>query len=158
MIRLLPHSLSAVRLILALAVTVKSPFSEKWVMFAIILGIITDIADGMVARRLGVVSNLGFWLDSIADIVCFGLLLSTYLLVAVSSSSFVAATLMIYSLGRTSWRQAKQWGPPLPVVGITATITAQFIDLGGSLAILLTAMFMGLWEMRANSQGNYPFS
>ena len=136
-----------VRLILALGVMVGKPFSAEWVTLAIIVGIITDIADGYVARRLRVVSNIGFMLDSIADIVCFGVLLFFYLLIVVPSSSFVAVTLLTYSLGRTSWRNAKQWGPPLPVIGVTATIAAQLLGLWASLTVLLAAILIWFCEI-----------
>lgn len=44
----------------------------QWAMLMIIIGAIFDFFDGMVARALDVSSNIGKELDSLADIVTFG--------------------------------------------------------------------------------------
>ena len=44
----------------------------QWAVLMIIIGAIFDFFDGMVARALGVSSNIGKELDSLADIVTFG--------------------------------------------------------------------------------------
>ncbi len=41
-------------------------------VFAVVLGLITDILDGMVARRLNTNSKFGATFDQLADLTCFG--------------------------------------------------------------------------------------
>ncbi len=44
----------------------------KWAAFCIILGAVADLFDGAAARALGVAGPLGIQLDSLADVVTFG--------------------------------------------------------------------------------------
>jgi len=44
----------------------------QWAVLMIIIGAVFDFFDGMVARALGVSSNIGKELDSLADVVTFG--------------------------------------------------------------------------------------
>ncbi|QTN38634.1 CDP-diacylglycerol--serine O-phosphatidyltransferase [Cryomorphaceae bacterium] len=44
----------------------------KWAAFCIILGALADLFDGAAARALGVAGPLGVQLDSLADVVTFG--------------------------------------------------------------------------------------
>lgn len=59
----------------ALAIVfILSPYGEvRWGVYLIVLAAIFDFFDGMVARSLGVTSPIGKDLDSLADVVSFGL-------------------------------------------------------------------------------------
>lgn len=58
-----------------------------WVAFFIGLGLFADFMDGLIARRLGVSGNLGKELDSLADMVTFGLV-PGFMLFHMLSASF----------------------------------------------------------------------
>lgn len=45
----------------------------EWAAFFFLIGVICDFLDGLVARKMGVQSELGIQLDSLADMVTSGL-------------------------------------------------------------------------------------
>ena len=51
----------------------------QWAVLMIVIGAVFDFFDGMVARALGVSSNIGKELDSLADVVTFGVAPSSIL-------------------------------------------------------------------------------
>ncbi|WP_370588508.1 phosphatidylcholine/phosphatidylserine synthase [Robiginitalea sp. SC105] len=94
----------------------------EWAAAFFLMGVICDFLDGLVARKLGVQSDLGIQLDSLADLVTSGLvpglvmcqLLGMSLSGGWSSSSFFAEAL---SFG--DWPHA--W---LPFAGLAITLSS----------------------------------
>lgn len=69
----IPNSLTCCNLICGCMATGAAFYGNyQWAVLMIIIGAIFDFFDGMVARALGVSSNIGKELDSLADIVTFG--------------------------------------------------------------------------------------
>jgi len=68
------------------------------IYFVLISGIF-DVLDGLVARLLGVASEIGKQLDSLADLISFGLLPSFYMLMLLDGSHFkwVAILVAVFS-------------------------------------------------------------
>jgi len=76
----LPNSLTCCNLICGCIATGAAFYGNyQWAMTFIIAGAVFDFFDGMVARALGVSSNIGKELDSLADVVTFGVAPSTIL-------------------------------------------------------------------------------
>lgn len=72
-IRNIPNALTCCNLICGCMATGAAFYGNyQWAMLMIIIGAIFDFFDGMVARALDVSSNIGKELDSLADIVTFG--------------------------------------------------------------------------------------
>lgn len=63
-----------------------------WAAFAILLAAILDFADGIVARSLNVESSLGAELDSLADLVSFGV-----------APAFLVYNSALYQFGEFGW-------------------------------------------------------
>lgn len=76
----IPNSLTCCNLICGCMAT-GAPFygNYQWALLMIIIGAVFDFFDGMVARALGVSSNIGKELDSLADMVTFGVAPSSIL-------------------------------------------------------------------------------
>lgn len=75
----------------------------------ILLGMCFDFADGMTARLLKAYSEIGKQLDSLADMVTFGVLPSKMLFDMIegkTSHAFIAYLVMFYALG-AAWRLAR---------------------------------------------------
>ena len=112
----------------------------EWAVFAIILGALCDFLDGFVARLLKQPSELGKQLDSLADIVTFG--------VAPSAVVFV---LLILS---GSWHIVQEIGGTLDDFWIDGTFgnnvhlwtSIYFNDLVGNHSSMLPSYFHG-WTM-----------
>lgn len=67
---ILPNHLTLLRIIIALAITTMlfTGFYEKtWIVPLLIMGALTDLFDGSIARLLNKITNLGTVLDPIAD-------------------------------------------------------------------------------------------
>lgn len=63
-------------------------------MFFVLLGAFFDLFDGLLARRLGVAGPLGVQLDSLADLITFGVVPGSVAVVSLSFSGFD----VVYSL------------------------------------------------------------
>ncbi len=61
----------------------------KWAFIAMAVGMIADFFDGMAARLLNVKSELGIQLDSLADLVSFGVFPGMVMFVAIQKSTFL---------------------------------------------------------------------
>lgn len=69
----IPNSLTCCNLICGCMATGAAFYGHyQWAVLMIILGAVFDFFDGMVARALGVSSPIGKELDSLADVVTFG--------------------------------------------------------------------------------------
>lgn len=76
---------------LAIYITLKLEYLEL-IPYFFIACLVFDFADGLVARLLGVSSELGKQLDSLADMVSFGLLPGFFVLVALKNKVFESAS------------------------------------------------------------------
>ena len=75
-----PNSLTCCNLICGCIATGSAFYGQyQWAVLLIIIGAVFDFFDGMVARALGVSSEIGKELDSLADVVTFGVAPSTIL-------------------------------------------------------------------------------
>ena len=69
----IPNALTCCNLICGCMATGAAFYGHyQWAVLMIILGAVFDFFDGMVARALGVSSPIGKELDSLADVVTFG--------------------------------------------------------------------------------------
>jgi CDP-diacylglycerol--glycerol-3-phosphate 3-phosphatidyltransferase len=73
MARYIPNILSMLRIILSLVLIIIMPFQIAFVIVYITIGI-TDVLDGLIARRFGYESDLGAKLDSGADFIFYCIL------------------------------------------------------------------------------------
>ena len=81
MLRLLPNSITAFNLICGTVAALFAISGDLIIaVWFIALGMVFDFLDGLVARALGVQSPLGVQLDSLADLISFGLAPSLILL------------------------------------------------------------------------------
>ncbi|NEN95462.1 MAG: hypothetical protein F6K50_07960 [Moorea sp. SIO3I7] len=118
----IPNFLSLVRLIGSLGVCVQvSIYGDlRFVITMLAIGIVTDLLDGYLARRLECVTVWGHRLDIIADVSSFALLPCTYIWLSDKSllKPFIIIPILVYAIYRI---QTKDWqckGIPLPVVGM----------------------------------------
>ncbi len=104
------------------------------VMFLILGCLIADILDGAIARKLGVDSPLGVQLDSLADMVSFGLLpavlirmmpiyvmgdkLNQYVQIGLASMVAVSAGLRLARFNLDTRPREFFWGLPTPAGGV----------------------------------------
>ena len=78
--RYIPNTLTCCNLICGCIATGTAFYGNyQWAILMIIFGAVFDFFDGMVARALGVSSNIGKELDSLADVVTFGVAPSSIL-------------------------------------------------------------------------------
>jgi CDP-diacylglycerol--glycerol-3-phosphate 3-phosphatidyltransferase len=73
----LPNYLTFSRIILSLALIFIKPFSITFYVIYVICGL-SDIFDGLIARKTGSASSSGAKLDTVADLVMVGILLVIY--------------------------------------------------------------------------------
>jgi len=67
-LKLIPNQLTAFRLLLLPLPAVMIAYGHDWIAFGLLcVGIITDVLDGILARRLNQISELGKLLDPLAD-------------------------------------------------------------------------------------------
>jgi len=57
-----------------IAITAVANQNHEWVLYAILVSLIADVLDGMIARMEKSDSGIGVFLDSLADMVSFGVL------------------------------------------------------------------------------------
>lgn len=94
----------------------------EWAAIFFILGVLCDFADGLVARRLGVQSELGIQLDSLADMITSGLvpgLVMCQLLAMSVNAGWNADSFFAEALDQEGW-----WGAWFPFAGLLITLSA----------------------------------
>ena len=94
----------------------------EWAAIFFVLGVLCDFADGLVARKLGVQSELGIQLDSLADMITSGLvpgLVMCQLLAMSVHAGWNADSFLTEALARESW-----WGAWFPFTGLLITLAA----------------------------------
>ena len=106
---------------------------EPKAIYFVLIGAFFDFLDGLVARLLQVSSELGKQLDSLADLITFGLLPSFYILVLLKEQSplfWIAVLIAIFSairLGRFNIDETQRdsfLGLPTPANAIMLTSIA----------------------------------
>ena len=106
---------------------------EPRAIYFVLIGAFFDFLDGLVARLLQVSSELGKQLDSLADLITFGLLPSFYILVLLRAQSplfWIAVLIAIFSairLGRFNIDETQKdsfLGLPTPANAIMLTSIA----------------------------------
>lgn len=73
-VKLIPNCISTMRIFLALTLILVKPLSIEFITIYLACGI-SDVIDGYIARRTGTVSEIGGKIDSIADLILFGVLI-----------------------------------------------------------------------------------
>ena len=108
-----------------------------WALYALLLAALADFLDGLVARTLKVNSEFGNFLDSMADLVSFGVLpslwwyfslsstLSPTLAVALSLALFVGALLRLVRFSVFASNAAHFEGLPTPAMALFVALITQ---------------------------------
>jgi CDP-diacylglycerol--serine O-phosphatidyltransferase len=94
----------------------------EWVALFFALGVACDFADGLLARKLGVQSELGIQLDSLADMITSGLvpgLVMCQLLGMSQSGGWNSGNFFAEALSREGWAAA--W---FPFLGLLITLAS----------------------------------
>lgn len=86
----IPNAITSINL-LSGCITIVLLFSDfyRWAFIAMAVGMVADFFDGMAARLLNVRSELGLQLDSLADLVSFGVFPGMVMFVAIQNSIFL---------------------------------------------------------------------
>lgn len=74
MVKMIANYISIMRILLALTLIFIKPLSTGFIIIYLACGI-SDILDGYIARRTGTVSEIGGKIDTIADLILFGVLI-----------------------------------------------------------------------------------
>ncbi len=74
----LPNIITSLRIVLSIAMLLTGPLSPAFFMLYLLCGA-SDVADGMIARRMGSTSSLGATLDSVADFIFSGVMLVVFI-------------------------------------------------------------------------------
>lgn len=129
-----------------LALVLATEGELAWAAGVVILCGILDSLDGLLARRMSVCSPFGEQLDSLADIVAFGVAPALMLYVALDGAQVLAlATSMVFVLCG-AWRLARFAliedhdrfvGLPIPPAGVITSIAAA-IALPTGFAVAMT--------------------
>jgi CDP-diacylglycerol--serine O-phosphatidyltransferase len=118
-----------------LALVLASEGELAWAAGVVVLCGILDSLDGLVARRMSACSPFGEQLDSLADIVAFGLAPALTMYVALDSTPVVALATCVVFVLCGAWRLARFaliedrhryfLGLPIPPAGVvTASVAA----------------------------------
>jgi CDP-diacylglycerol---glycerol-3-phosphate 3-phosphatidyltransferase len=95
----LPNQLSLVRLVMTLPFVatfyLPVPHARSWALLLFVIASLTDLADGMIARAQGLVTNFGKLMDPLADKV-----LMTGALVLLAGENHVPSWIVILILAR----------------------------------------------------------
>ena len=94
----------------------------EWAALFFALGVLCDFLDGLVARKMGVQSELGIQLDSLADMITSGLvpgLVMCQLLGMSVHAGWNSENFFIEALERESW-----WGAWFPFAGLLITLAS----------------------------------
>lgn len=92
----------------------------EWAAVFFILGVVCDFADGLLARKLQVQSELGIQLDSLADMITSGLvpgLVMCQLLAMSVNGGWNAENFFTEALDQQGW-----WGAWFPFLGLLITM------------------------------------
>jgi len=159
----LPNKLTSIRVALAFLflflLWVKIPFNmlAAWVVFAV--AVISDIYDGKIARRDGIVTDMGKLMDPVADkiIICAAFIsfvqlkathVPAWMVVVIISREFIITSLRLLALSKGQVLAAGRWGKHKTVSQVASImIILTFLairDLAFGLGI--GERFLGLFE------------
>jgi len=119
-----------------------------------IIAALTDTADGYIARKKGIVTNLGKFIDPLADkiLVVAALIalvqlqrLPAWIVVVIISRDFVVTGLRMVASAEGIVIAASKWGKAKTVSQIIA-ISLMILNLPGGLAAMWVAMILTLWS------------
>ncbi len=128
----------------------------------IFLAIALDILDGEIARGLNITSELGSQLDSLSDLVTFGIATAVLAYVSIFNTSILGAVVSailvlcgIYRLARFNVvkKQKTFTGLPIPAM---AAIVSSFVIAGNILSQEIMALFFILLSYLMISKTTYP--
>lgn len=119
-----------------------------------IIAALTDTADGYIARKKGIVTNLGKFIDPLADkILVVAALISlvqlqrlpAWIVVVIISRDFVVTGLRMVASAEGIVIAASKWGKIKTVSQIIA-ISLMILNLPGGLPAMWVALVMTLWS------------
>jgi CDP-diacylglycerol--serine O-phosphatidyltransferase len=137
------------------AVILAGQHEFAWAAGMVSVAVMLDVLDGLVARRFSLCSPFGSQLDSLADVVSFGLAPALLIYLAVLESIPVAgvAACLIFLLAG-AWRLARFplieepyrfIGVPIPTAGVIAAVTAALAPAAGltlAITVVLSALMV----------------
>lgn len=151
MIKHLPNFITCLNLVAGSAgVYYTLIIDEQKAIYFVLLGAFFDVFDGLVARLLKVSSEIGKQLDSLADLITFGLLPSFYLLkllepqtplfwIAILIAVFSALRLAKFNIDESQSDSFKGLPTPANAIMITSLVFVPF-DLGTYALISITVL------------------
>ena len=102
MVKYIPNSITGLNLALGFLAIISTSFQQYEIAIYLILGsALADLLDGAVARFLNAYSDLGKELDSLADLVSFGVapsFLAFSLLIQMETSAWLAYISLLFTL------------------------------------------------------------
>ncbi|NOR85037.1 CDP-diacylglycerol--serine O-phosphatidyltransferase [archaeon] len=120
-----------------------------WAALMIFVAIIFDILDGEVARKLKITSDLGAELDSLSDIISFGIASSILLYVSLFNQStigaFVAILIVIcgvYRLARFNVVKKQKTFTGLPIPAMAAIVSSFVLTENVFSTMQITSIFV----------------
>jgi CDP-diacylglycerol---serine O-phosphatidyltransferase len=130
-----------------LALILASDGELAWAAGVVVVCGVLDSFDGLLARRLSVSSPFGEQLDSLSDIVAFGVVPALMMYVALESAQVVGAATAVVFVLCGAWRLARFalledrhsffLGLPIPPAGVITSIAAA-LTLPTPVAVALT--------------------
>ncbi len=155
----LPNTLTLIRIVATplIMILMVNPGTSRWAAVLFVVTALTDLVDGMIARRWGMITLLGKFLDPLADkILVLGTLLflvqldrvSPWIAFVIVGRELVVGTLRTVAIGEGVAIAARDLGKgktAFQMAGITALILNETVSLGGwSIDLLLVGRFL-LW-------------
>jgi CDP-diacylglycerol--glycerol-3-phosphate 3-phosphatidyltransferase len=164
--RSIPNLLGLFRILatplMAWFILLSRPETYLWAALLLLVMAVSDLLDGMIARRLNAVSPLGIFLDTISDkIFVVGVLLpliernllSSWIALVIVVREFLVSGLRSYASAEGMVISAGKWGKQKLAITVVALVwlllSASFDasggqQLGGS---DIYALFVGLWPV-----------
>lgn len=121
--RYLPNAITLLNILFGSVAVVFAVLNKlEWAALFFALGVLCDFLDGLVARKMGVQSELGIQLDSLADMITSGLLpglVMCQLLGMSVSGGWNTESFFAEALQRENW-----WGAWFPFFGLLITLAS----------------------------------
>ncbi len=121
--RFLPNAITLLNILFGSVAVVFAVLNKlEWAALFFALGVLCDFLDGLVARKMGVQSELGIQLDSLADMITSGLLpglVMCQLLGMSVSGGWNTESFFAEALQRENW-----WGAWFPFFGLLITLAS----------------------------------
>lgn len=121
--RYLPNAITLLNILFGSVAAVFAVLNKlEWAALFFALGVLCDFLDGLLARKMGVQSELGIQLDSLADMITSGLLpglVMCQLLGMSVSGGWNTESFFAEALQRENW-----WGAWFPFFGLLITLAS----------------------------------